>query len=224
MSGILHFINQTPIQWFAKKQNTVETATYGSEFMVARQATEQILDLRYTLRMMGIPIDGKSWLFGDNQSVITSSTIPKSTLNKRHNALSYHRVRECIAMGIINFLHVDGKNNPSDVLTKFLPYSKLQPLIQPLLFWKGETMVDATQPIPITIRDLSNGTPSGLRGVTNNINPSGVQVVPQPQSHTLTLSIPANSPNNSDMNSDKNSDGELLQIAGKSIFDHDKID
>jgi hypothetical protein len=60
--------------------------------------------------------------------------------------------------------------------------------------------------------------------VTNNINPSGVQVVPQPQSYTLTLSTPANSPNNSDMNSDKNSDGELLQIAGKSIFDHDKID
>jgi hypothetical protein len=60
--------------------------------------------------------------------------------------------------------------------------------------------------------------------VTNNINPSGVQVVPQPQSYTLTLSTPANSPNYSDMNSDKNSDGELLQIAGKSIFDHDKID
>jgi hypothetical protein len=52
MSGILHFVNQTPIQWFSKKQNTVETATYGSEFMVARQATEQILDLRYTLLMM----------------------------------------------------------------------------------------------------------------------------------------------------------------------------
>ena len=34
MSGILHFINQTPIQWFAKKQSTVETATYGPEFMV----------------------------------------------------------------------------------------------------------------------------------------------------------------------------------------------
>jgi hypothetical protein len=61
MSGILHLINQTPIQWFAKKQNTVETATYGSEFMVAHQATEQILDLRYTLHMMCIPIDGKSW-------------------------------------------------------------------------------------------------------------------------------------------------------------------
>ena len=56
---ILHFINQTPIQWFAKKQETAETATYGSKFLVARQATEQILDLLYTLHMMGIPIDGK---------------------------------------------------------------------------------------------------------------------------------------------------------------------
>ena len=48
MSGILHFINQTPLQWFSKKKNTVETTTCGSEFMVARQETEQILDLRYT--------------------------------------------------------------------------------------------------------------------------------------------------------------------------------
>ena len=174
MSGIIHLVNQTPIQWFSKKQSTVETATYGSEFMVARQATEQILDLRYTLRMMGIPIDGPSWLFGDNQSVITSSTIPKSTLNKRHNALSYHRVRESIAFGIIHYLHVDGKNNPSDVLTKFLGYTKLRPLIQPLLFWKGETIIPETTPLPHIITDLQDISPSGLRGVSDNkYNPSG---------------------------------------------------
>ena len=92
--------------------------------MVARQATEQIMDLRYTLRMFGVPIDGASWLFGDNKSVITSSTIPHSTLDKRWNALSYHRVREAIAAGIIIFEHIDGKSNPSDVLTKFLHWAE----------------------------------------------------------------------------------------------------
>ncbi len=45
------------------------------------------MDLRYTLRMLGIPIDGNAYMFGDNQSVITSSTIPHFSLNKRHNAL-----------------------------------------------------------------------------------------------------------------------------------------
>jgi hypothetical protein len=172
MSGILHLLNQTPIQWFAKKQNTVETATYGSEFMVARQATEQIIDIRYSLRMMGIPLDGPAWLFGDNQSVITSSTIPQSMLNKRHNALSYHRVRESIAAGIIYLMHVEGRSNPSDVLTKFLGWAQFWPLIQPLLFWKGETMKNVQEgtPMSVIIRDLrENAAHSGLRGVTDNI-------------------------------------------------------
>jgi hypothetical protein len=180
MSGIIHMVNQTPIQWFCKKQNVVETATYGSEFMVARQATEQIMDLRYTLRMMGIPIDGPSWMFGDNQSVITSSTIPHSNLNKRHNALSYHRVREAIASVILYFMHIDGKLNPSDVLTKFLPWAKFWPLIQPLLFWKGETIKNIHPNLPITqaIEAIALATSSGLRGVSSQdqVSPSEVHI------------------------------------------------
>jgi hypothetical protein len=75
-TGILHLVNQTPVEWFSKRQKTVETATYGSEFVAAHIATEQIMDLQYTLRMMGVPLDGKAYMFGDNQSVITSGTIP----------------------------------------------------------------------------------------------------------------------------------------------------
>jgi Reverse transcriptase (RNA-dependent DNA polymerase) len=171
MSGVLHFINQTPVQWFSKKQNVVETATYGSEFMVARQATEQVIDLRYTLRMMGIPIDGPAWVFGDNQSVIISSTTPQSCLNKRHNALSYHRVRESIAAAIIYFMHVEGRLNPSDMFTKFLGYSKFWPLIQPLLFWRGETVrsISFAKPISVIIKEIKDNDPhpSELRGVTD---------------------------------------------------------
>jgi hypothetical protein len=138
--------------------------------MVARQATEQIMDLRYTLRMLGIPLDGPAWMFGDNQSVITSSTIPHSNLNKRHNALSYHRVREAISAGILYFLHIDGKLNPSDILTKFLPWVKFWPLIQPLLFWKGETMKDIHPSLPITqvIEAIALAASTGLRGVSDN--------------------------------------------------------
>ena len=66
-TGILHLINQTPVDWFSKKQATVETATYGSEFVAARQATEQVIDLRYTLRSMGVPIESTTWLLGDNK-------------------------------------------------------------------------------------------------------------------------------------------------------------
>ena len=78
-------------------------------------------------------------MFGDNQSVITSSNLPHSPLTKRHNALLYHRVREAISAKIMHFLHIDGTQNPADLMTKFLPWSIAEKFITPLLIWKGDT-------------------------------------------------------------------------------------
>lgn len=141
-TGILTFVDKTPVEWFSKKQATVETATYGSEFVAARIATEQIMDLRMTLRDMGIPLDGPAWLLGDNKSVITSSTLPSSTLSKRHNALAYHRVRTAVATKVLKFCHINGKDNIADIMTKFLPFATFWPFVEPVLFWKGETEKD----------------------------------------------------------------------------------
>jgi hypothetical protein len=76
VTGILHLVNSMPADWFCKLQGSVKTATYGSEFVAAQLATKQIMDLLYTIRSLGAPIDGKSYMFGDNVSVITISTIP----------------------------------------------------------------------------------------------------------------------------------------------------
>ena len=133
VTGILHLLNGTPIDWYSKHQDTVETVTYGSEFVAARIAMEQIIDLRMTLRYLGVPIKGRAYMFAYNESVITSSTLPHSRLTKRHNALSYHRVREAIVAKILNFAYIKGENNPADILsntadtpsrgTTFSPYS-----------------------------------------------------------------------------------------------------
>ena len=85
------------VDWFSKKQATVKTATYGSEFVAAKTATEQIMDIRQTMRYLGAPITTKSFLFGGNRSLVTSATLPHSTLTKRHNIIAFHNVREAIA-------------------------------------------------------------------------------------------------------------------------------
>ena len=139
VTGALHFLNGTPVDWYSKRQDTVETATYGSEFIAARIATDQIIDLRTTLRYLGVPLAGPAHMFGDNQSVITSSTIPHSSLSKRHNALSYHRVREAIAGKVIRFFYVPGKDNPADILSKHCGYAQMWAHLKPLLFWRGDT-------------------------------------------------------------------------------------
>jgi hypothetical protein len=139
VTAVLHFINKTPFEWYSKRQATVETATYGSEFTAARTAVEQIIENRTMLRYLGVEVKGKSYLFGDNESVITSSTIPHSALSKRHVALSYHRVREAIAAGFISFHFKSGKENPADILSKHWSYTDIKSLLLPILYWKGDT-------------------------------------------------------------------------------------
>ena len=139
VTGILHLVNQTPIDWYSKRQATVETATYGSEFVAARIATDQIIDLRTTLRYLGVPVERSTYLFGNNKSVVKSSTVPHSALSKRHNALSYHRVREAIAGKIIRIHHIRGENNPADIVSKHWGQAQVWQLIRPLLFHSGET-------------------------------------------------------------------------------------
>ena len=82
VTACLRLENATPSHWQTKRQATVETATLGSEFVAARIATDQNIDLRYTLMYLGVPMRSKSYMFGDNKSVVDSASIPTSTLSK----------------------------------------------------------------------------------------------------------------------------------------------
>ena len=108
--------------WYSKRQNTVETSTFGSEFIALKIPTEMIEGLRYKLRMFGVPLDGPTNVFGDNQSVINNATIPESPLKKKHVAICYHRVREACACDIIRIAKEDTKTNLADLLTKNLDW------------------------------------------------------------------------------------------------------
>jgi hypothetical protein len=56
--------------WLSKKQTSVETSSFGSEFCAMQQCTEYVRGLRYKLRVMGIPCGEPTYhISGDNQSV-----------------------------------------------------------------------------------------------------------------------------------------------------------
>ena len=119
----------------------METATYGSELVAAKTATEQIIDLRNTLRYLGVPIMTKEYMFGDNKSVVTSSTIPQSILNKRHSMLSYHRVREAIAAKILEFHWCSSGQNRSDILSKHWDHTKVKDTVRELFDYQGDIIL-----------------------------------------------------------------------------------
>ena len=115
----------------------METATYGSEFVASKTATEQIIDLRHTLRYLGVPIKTKSYLFGDNRSMVTSSTLAHSTLGKRHNIIAYHRIRKAIASKILAYHRIRTGYNTSDMLSKHWDHPSVYNLIMKLLITRG---------------------------------------------------------------------------------------
>ena len=102
--------------------------------MAARIATEQIIGLWYTLIYLGVPVRSKSYMFGDSNSVVDSASIPTSTLSKKSTLASYHRVREAIAAGYLQFSWKDGKSNPADIVSKHWEFANIWPLLKPLLF------------------------------------------------------------------------------------------
>jgi hypothetical protein len=117
VTGILHLLtNNTPIDWYSKKQASIKTATCGSEFIAARTCVDQEIDLCTSLCYLGVPIRDRSFVFGDNKSVVDSATVPHSNLHKRHNALSFHRVPEAIAANFIAMYHLSGDFNPAAIL------------------------------------------------------------------------------------------------------------
>ena len=65
-----------------------------------------------------------------------------SKLHKRHNALSFHRVRESIT-------HIRSEDNPADILSKHWSYNCVWKLTRPILCWRGDTTLipnnDATK-------------------------------------------------------------------------------
>ena len=140
VTAVMHFVNQTPLEWFSKKQPTVETATYGSEFVAAKTAVQQVMGIRTYLRYLGVAIEGPTHLFGDNGSVVTSGSLPHSPLRKRHHALSYHYTREAIASGAVDFQFLPGHLNPADILSKHWGYQQVwSSALRPILFWQGDT-------------------------------------------------------------------------------------
>ena len=111
-SGFIVMLNMAPVYWFSKKQSTIETSTFGSEFCAMKQSCEYLRGLRYKLRMMGIPVANPCFIYGDNQSVLWNTSVPESSLKKKSSSVAYHFVREGVKTG----------DNPSDIFNWTAPF------------------------------------------------------------------------------------------------------
>ena len=136
-TGFIVFLNSAPIYWLSRKQPGLETSSFGSEFMAMKHCCEYLRGLRYKLREMGIPVEGPSYIFGDNKSVLVNSSVPDSVLQKKSNSIAYHFVREGCSCDEWRVAYVNTLENIADLLTKPLGGEKRRYFIRKILHWLG---------------------------------------------------------------------------------------
>ena len=119
--GFLVYLSCAPIYWWSKKKNSVESSSFGSEFIAMKQCCEYVRGLRYKLRMMGISYEDPMFMYGDNQSVLANTTIPDSTLKKKSQSIAYHFVREGAAWDEWRMTYINTHEIEADLLSKQLP-------------------------------------------------------------------------------------------------------
>ena len=118
----------------------VESSTYGSELVASRIAVEMLIELRYQLAMLGFKVIDTSLMVGDNMAVILSTTVPSSSIKKKHQSCNYHKVRESIAVKFVRFQHIKSEDNMADLLTKPLPRALFDKLTAQYLFRRPKTV------------------------------------------------------------------------------------
>ena len=123
------YMNMAMINWYSKKQSTIETAVFGAEFVAMKTGIENLRGVRYKLRMMGVPIEGPTYIYGDNKSVVNNTSKPESTLKKKSNSICCCFVREAVAMKECLTSHVPTLANFADLFTKVLSGSKKKDLV-----------------------------------------------------------------------------------------------
>ena len=84
--------------------------------------------------MMGVPIKGPSYVYGDNMSVVTNVSRPELTLKKKSNLICYHAVREAVVMCEALVTHIPTKKNLADLFTKVL-YGQSQQFLVDRMLW-----------------------------------------------------------------------------------------
>ena len=108
VTAILGMLNATPVHWHSKRP----------EFVATRTAVNLIIDICLTVMYLGVPINPKSFMFGDNKVVVTNATICTTILSKRSHLAAYHKVQEALAAGYLQFYWKNRKSNPADILSK----------------------------------------------------------------------------------------------------------
>jgi hypothetical protein len=117
-------VNDSPVSWTSKLQQTVALSTVEAEYMAASAATQEAVHLRNVLEALGEKQILPTVVFCDNQGAIQLTQNPVSHSRTKHIDVRAHFVRLMCESKIVKFNYVPTEHNVADMFTKPLAATK----------------------------------------------------------------------------------------------------
>jgi len=84
--------------------------------------------------MFGVPTEGPTNMYCDNEAVVKNCSTPESTLNIKHHSISYHFNREAVAAGIIWIAWEQTATNLADGFTKLMTRDQREDIFDRIMY------------------------------------------------------------------------------------------
>ena len=134
-TGYMIYAQMALVDCISKNQATVEKVVFRFKCVAMIHGVETMSGIHYKLHMMGVPIDGPTYIFGDIISVIFDTSRAESQLGKKLNSICYHAVWEAVDMGECMTIHIPTLLNFTDLLTNIISGNKRRKLVNGILIF-----------------------------------------------------------------------------------------
>ncbi|OWB64646.1 hypothetical protein B5S29_g5835 [[Candida] boidinii] len=123
-TGYVFKLSDGPISWRSKKQATVAQSSTEAEYLALGDAVRELLWLRQLLNQLPVNTTGTPLLYEDNNGCILLASHPVFHSRTKHIDVRHHFLREHLAAGSFNLVHVGTNHMAADMLTK--PLGKIK--------------------------------------------------------------------------------------------------
>ena len=134
ISGILVFLGNSPITWFAKKQPTVSRSFTEAEYMALASYAVELCWICMLLKDFVAFLHSPPTLWCDNISALAIASNPMFHAWIKHIEVDYNFVREKVLCHDLQVKFVSSHDQLADILTKGLPSPRFHWLVSKLMW------------------------------------------------------------------------------------------
>ncbi|GKE84734.1 ribonuclease H-like domain-containing protein [Tanacetum coccineum] len=134
-SGYYVFLVNNLLSWFSKRQTTLPCSSVEVEYRVVANAVAETCWLQNLLRELHTPLSSVTLVYYDNVSVVYLSSNPVQYQRTKHIEIDIHFVRDLVAAGQVQVLHVPSRYQYVNIFTKGFPLALFEEFRTSLSVW-----------------------------------------------------------------------------------------